>query len=158
MRLRVTGILAAVMITGCAGNPTALNAVRSINTTLEKDYAPYRYSLHERSPKIHVSQTEWAGTPGASIVTRSAELQADVDKYILNKCGFTADQRLETRQVSIKPPIVHEVWIYRDNQSESEDKISGISVILKQLPGNGGVDFGTSESCHSKKMPEFIYS
>jgi hypothetical protein len=37
-----------------------------------------------------------------------------------------------------------------------KDKQSGVSVVMKQLPNGGGVDFKLSGECHSKEPPVFI--
>lgn len=74
------------------------------------------------------------------------------------KCGFEAAQLSETRQVKYTPPVFYEVWVFQDPLSERDDKKSALSLVLKQLPDNGGVNLSVHGACHSRKLPVFHFT
>ena len=126
------------------------------NEKLERDYAPIRLVTKPLGKDSNITTAEWAGTAGVSITSRSPQVRADVFRVLKERCGFEQEQLLETRIVSHKAPLFYEVWVFSDPLSGQKDKQSGVSVVMKQLPNGGGVDFKLSGECHSKEPPVFI--
>jgi hypothetical protein len=136
----------------------ATTATRSANESLAAQFAPIRYVLKATGKGGYVATAEWAGSPKQSILQNSAQVRSDVLSGFKKECGFSEAQLEQTRAVKYQYPIFYEVWVFKDPQSKRDDGLSGVSVILKQLPNGGGVDFSLQGDCHSKKSPVFYYA
>lgn len=143
------------LLAGCAGNPTAEHAIRSANRGLERDYAPLRMVATPTGKRSVAVSPQWAGTVAPSITTAASVVRDDVLQAFAAHCGFHAEQLAEVRVVWHRPPEFYEVWVFNDPQSGRKDGKSGVSVILRQLPNNGGVDYSLRGDCHSQ--PERVH-
>lgn len=139
----------------CGGMPFADVSLQAANQKLEKQFSPIRLVTSVGANQSGKATTEWAGTPGPSIVENAPLLKADVLGGFKSKCGLDAVQLSETRVVKYAVPVFYEVWVFDDPLSERDDKKTALSLVLRQRPGNGGVDFSFYGACHGKKMPLF---
>ncbi len=151
---RLLVVFGIIVIVGCVSTPGREYQVT--NEKLERDYAPIRLVTKPFGKDSYITTAEWAGTAGVSITSRAPQVRADVFNALKERCGFEQEQLLETRIVSHKAPLFYEVWVFHDAMSEQKEKQSGVSVIMKQLPNGGGVDFRLYGDCHSKESPVFI--
>lgn len=118
--------------------------------------SPYRYELVEKTPKFTAYELKLAGVSNPSIAKDSEVLLQDILKGVQEKCGFIKDQLIETRKVLYKHPNYYEVWVFKDMLSERDDKTTGISVLLRSYPNDGGVDIEISGDCHAKPKKMFF--
>lgn len=140
-------------IFGCTGHSSLNSSIRIVNQSLENQFSPMRLVIQKTGGGF-VTKGEWAGRPGLSLVELAEPiLRSDLTRFIKEKCGFVESQLLERRIVRHENPIFYEVWIYDDPESERDDKKSGITVVMKQLPKGGGIDVVFPGDCHGKEMP-----
>lgn len=143
------------VLAGCSANPSTQVATQVANRDLEAHFSPVRYAETPIDRKASITKAEWAGVPGTSILNNAPQVRADVLRSFKENCGLNEEQLSEVRVVKHFPPTFYEVWVFNDPLSQREDGKSGISIVLKQLPNNGGVDFSFHGGCHSKKPPVF---
>lgn len=150
-------ILSATLLSGCmlAGTPTTI-AIQTLNADFKRQYDPIRLVERPLDKRSTITTAEWAGTPGVSITEYYPQVKADTFSALQENCGLTEEQLAEVRIVQYKPPVFNEVFVFNDEKSERKDKTTGISIVFKQLPNNGGVDILFYGSCHSKEMPSLI--
>lgn len=150
-------ILSALLISlgGCAGHSGTTVVTQKVNRDLEIEFSPIRFITKENGNNGSITTAEWAGTPGQSITKNSAQVQADVFQSLKANCDLDQSQLAETRIVMHKPPTFYEVWVFNDPLSGRQDKQSALSVVLKQLPNDRGVDFSVHGACHTKGSPTF---
>lgn len=148
-------LLAAGLLAGCAGNPSANVAAQVANRDLEKEFSPVRFVTRPVGERSSLTTAEWAGTPGQSITAGATQVRADILQSLRQNCGLEEAQLVEVRVVRHRLPLFYEVWVFKDPKSLREDGTSGLSVVMKQLPDNGGVDFSIRGACHSPKPPMF---
>lgn len=156
----VAGLVAATtLLSACSSSGSlAHRQAAMFNKDLNQKELPIRYVVSENKYGGHTMEEEWAGTPGKSITLTSAELNADVHNAIEEHCGHSRDSLTEVRLVSQNSPVFYEVWVFDDPQSKRDDGLSGLSVVLKQLPFSGGVDFGIRGSCHATAGFSFSFN
>ncbi|NOI65145.1 hypothetical protein [Vibrio sp. 99-8-1] len=138
-----------ILTTGCSG-VSHQTVFSKVNKNLMQDYNPFIYKLNSENDEFATYSAEAAGEVSQSIVFNSQVLAKDIFSYFQKLCSFTEDQLVETRLVSVDAPLFVEVWGFNDPKSEREDKRSYLSLVMKQLPNDGGVDFFSKGSCHSK--------
>ena len=144
-----------LVLVACGSNPTHNRAIENLNEKLARDYSPVRYVTRPHKNGT-VTEAEWAGEPRASAVYNSDILYRDTLAAFEKMCGYTLKDVSQTRFVSEEGPIVHEVWVFSDPDSERADKTSGISLILERLPDNGGTNIRLTGHCHSPRMAQFF--
>ncbi|MDF2445976.1 MAG: hypothetical protein K0S46_1212 [Moraxellaceae bacterium] len=153
MKRIIHGLVAATALAalaGCSGNPSAVVAAQASNRDMEKSFSPLRLVATSVDKRASQLTFEFAGTPAPSITANAGQLRGDIFRSLSSHCGFTESDLVETRVVRHRIPTFYEVWVFNDPQSERPDKRSGLSVVMKQLPNNGGVDFQVHGSCHTK--------
>lgn len=143
---------------GSHGVDKAIRTANAQNRGLAAEYSPFRYKVTANEDGSGIATTDWAGTPGESITTMAPTVKSDINHVIKRQCDFDPEDLIATRLVSAIEPYFYEVWVYRDNQSQREDKTSGLSVIIEQLPNNGGVDFNLIGTCHARVGTSFTFS
>ena len=141
-------MIGAFLLVGCASGNLP---IMRLNHDLAESKSPVRY-VEDPSYKGGKRYVEaFAGVKGESATANAKQVRSDVFKTIRKHCGFREQDLVETRIVEHKPPYFYEVWVFKDPKSQREDKRSGLSVVLHQLPGNRGVDFTISKQCHTRK-------
>lgn len=85
------------------------------------------------------------------------DVMLDINKH----CGFEAKDLKEIRVVLHDEArgLGFEVWVFNDQLSQREDKITAISVILKATPNIGGTDinYKIPKDCHDEKPMIFVF-
>ena len=142
---------AFIVLSGCVSNSSTIAAFKSANRDLALQFSPFRFVTKRSGDRGSITTTEWAGTPGQSITHQAPQVRSDVLESFKSNCGFEESQIIETRIVYHKPTRFYEVWVFDDPKSERKDKKSALSLVMIQLPNNGGVDFSVHGDCHSKK-------
>lgn len=143
------------MMNGCVNSLS--NQINVQNKNLEKQHMPTRLYKTASTKDADFYKSNWAGEKGKSIALNSMLLYADVLKAFKQNCGFDQSDLVETRIVSHKPPVFYEVWVFKDTMSKRENKTSGLSVVLTQLPNGGGVDMNFYGKCHSEPL-QFVFT
>lgn len=138
-------IVFGVFEQGCSGNPTAEVGTSMANNKLDKEFFPMRAVLKGNG----VITFEWAGVTGKSIIENSPQVKSDTFAAIQKACGFMPSELFETRAVRRSGNMIYEVWVFNDAHSSRPDHQTGLSVLLNQLSGNGGVDINIRGNCHS---------
>lgn len=155
-KLSLSGLfLATALLAGCSGNPSATAGAQVANRDLEKEFSPVRFVTRAVGERTSLTTAEWAGTPGQSITAGAQQVRADILQALRQNCGLEESQLAEVRVVKHRAPLFYEVWVFKDPLSKRDDGMSGLSVVMKQLPDNGGVDFSIRGACHSSKPPVF---
>jgi hypothetical protein len=125
------------------------NSIRKTNERLiaSKDAYLYKKTTTEQA---NIYRQEWRGKIGKSAAFTTFEKQLVEDIFISFKkgCGFNREDLVETRIISHKNPVFHEVWVFKDPLSKRKDKTSGLSVILTSTPKRGGTDIALIGQCH----------
>ena len=138
------------LLNGCSSaSSMAEGQARMFNKDLASKQLPFRYVVKEGPRGGYVATPDWAGTPADSMTLVSPLLNADIHAAIEQHCGHTRQNLVETRLVEVKIPVVYEVWVFLDPQSKRQDGLSGLSVIMTQLPNEGGVNFSVRGACHA---------
>ena len=145
-------LLATSTLLGCArGNTTINNALSSTNKKFESEFSSVRYVTKPYGERSTISTLEWAGSPGESAADNATVLKQDILNDVFKACGHKANQLKETRIVQQSGRQSYEVWVFDDPLSERDDHTSALSIVMTQLPNDGGVDFRTLGVCHAKK-------
>lgn len=152
------GVITLLSACGTHGVDKAIRAANAQNHGLAAEYSPFRYKVTVNDQGSGVATTEWAGIPGESITAIAPAVKSDIENVIKRQCDFDPEDLIATRLVSAVEPYFYEVWEYRDDLSKREDKTSGLSVIIEQLPNNGGVDFNLIGNCHAHPGTSFTFS
>lgn len=143
------GAAAAFIMIGCAS--TSSMQVQRVNSDLVASKSPLRYVKDPNYKNGERYVMAFAGVKGTSATAQAKQVRSDVFKTIYQHCGFREKDLVETDIVEHKPPYFYEVWVFKDPKSKRDDKRSGLSVVLHQLPGNQGVDFTIRGQCHASK-------
>lgn len=150
---------ATILSTGCSSAASIADRQATIfNRDLSDKQLPIRYVVSENPRGGYMVSPQWAGTPGDSVTLGSTELNNDIHAAIEKHCGHKKENLVEVRLVSQKPPEFYEVWLFHDPESKRDDHLSGLSVILTQLPFGGGVNFGIRGPCHAPGGAIFTFS
>lgn len=157
-RYLLTLIFSFMTLSGCAVNSTNNAALRSGNQALENQFSPFRYVAESSDDGGSVATVEWAGVPGKSISERAPSVRKDIFNAIVSNCDLHSSELDEVRIVKHDVPVFYEVWVFNDPLSERSDSKSGISVVMTQLPNNGGVDIRYYGDCHSKVAPAIHFA
>lgn len=148
-------ILISVFIQGCASG-LAQSSIRSANKTATSENYPYEYVLvKDTSEALFYSNTKVRGEVGKSQAT--GVFKKDIDQLILKTCNYKVSDLIETRIAPSQDMTSNEIWVYKDEKSEMEDKTTAMGIRLKQLPNNGGVDMFLTGEC-PKKITSFIFA
>lgn len=147
------------LLNGCSSaSSMAESQARMFNKDLASKQLPFRYVVKEGPRGGYVATPEWAGTPADSVTLVSPQLNADIHAAIEQHCGHTRQRLTETRLVEARVPVFYEVWLFLDPESKREDGLSGLSVIMTQLPNNGGVNFSIRGACHAAGGVSFTFN
>ncbi len=142
------------MLSGCGNSLSSQMDIQ--NENLAKEYMPTRLHKVTSTSNADMYESHWAGKEGRSIALNSKLLYSDVLKAFKQGCGFKKSDLIQTRIVSHEIPVFYEVWLFKDAKSKREDKTSGLSVVMKQLPNNGGTDINIYGQCHSEPI-RFVF-
>lgn len=146
MKKMIAGIIAiGVLFSGCINSLE--KTINKSNQNLKKENYPYRYTKYKETETSTHYRLEPIGEKIIS-VTKGHDLEKDVLRAIKQYCNFSKNDLLETRLVYKKNPIVNEIWVFKDNLSQREDKTSAISVTLKLIP-NQPTEIGLNGNCHA---------
>lgn len=152
----IVAIFFAIFLGGCAGT----NPSTEWNAMLIKQKAPVRMvkdnSLGKKGTTRYVE--DWAGVKGKSGINE--RYKNIIFSNIKKKCGFTKEDFREVYIVQHAEDsvgmIIEEVWLFNDQKSFREDKISGLTVYLeynKKSNLTSGDIFG---NCHTSRGTSFI--
>lgn len=142
-----------ILLSSCASNPDGSNAqlqVQQSNLEWEKKRSPLRSQYTEFEDGSSVLSFVWAGLPGDSIAMRSDVLLDDIITGLRSQCGYQPKDLLETRIVKHEHPVYYEVWVFKDENSNREDRTSGVTVYLEALPDGGGTDINYYGNCETE--------
>lgn len=153
--LILTLLLSSLIFTGCVSSSEG--QMQSLNKSQEASNSPTRFTKTVSNDKYDTYEETWAGTPGQSATTGAKQLRSDIFNLLEKNCGLKPSQLAQTRIISQKPPIFKEVWVFNDPLSERKDGLSGLSITLKQLPNNNGVDFFINGKCHATASMTFTF-
>ena len=153
--LLLTLLLSSLVFTGCISSSEG--QMRSLNKNRKASNSPTRFTKTVSNDKYDTYGETWAGTPGQSVTTGAKQLRSDIFNMLEKNCGLKASQLVQTRIVSQKSPEFKEVWVFKDPLSKRKDGLSGLSITLKQLPNNNGVDFVINGECHASAPMTFTF-
>lgn len=137
------------LLIGCSSNGNS--SINRMNTSFEQSQSAYRL-LPEVSAGKTVYKLSPAGKSGSSITNNDELVKHDVLMAIDKKCGFSADKLSETRIVEHAGMSFYEVWVFQDDASQFDSKTSALSVVMEQLPNNGGVNISVKGNCQTAPM------
>jgi len=146
--IKIVGILSLVIfLQGCVGG-LEQRTMTSANKNIVEHNKPYEYILvKETSEARFYSDVKLRGEIGRSFAKNSKILEDDIMKGIFENCGYTFFDLLETRIVSSAFPAFEEVWVFKDDKSEMEDKTTALGITMIQLPNSGGTDIFVTGKC-----------
>jgi len=143
-------IVFIVLISGCANKPAIQDEIQLSNKEWNTKKSPLRSKYVKLEDGSSVLSFEWAGTPSESIVKKAEpQLENDIFNTLQKRCGYKRTNLIETRIVEHKYPDYYEVWVFKNKNSARHDKTSGISVVIRALPNNGGTDINYYGDCDS---------
>lgn len=125
------------LIVGCAGNPTATNAVRMANEDAERSGNPYRWVANVGENGTATMHKRLIGTPAptAADPVLTNDVLAEIEKLEV-QAGVSGKPKLVgTRRVSIDVDGVTEVWVVSRGSKDS----AAYMVTMTPSP-KGGVD------------------
>ncbi len=125
------------LMVGCAGNPTAENAVRMANEDAERSGNPYRWVAKVGDNGTAIMRKRLIGTPAptAADPVLTDDVLAAIEKLEVQAGMSGKLQLIETRRVSIEAGGVREVWVI----SRGNKNNAAYTVTMVPSP-KGGVD------------------
>ena len=152
--------LACVLFVGCASS-SSQRAIDIANKDLLNSFNPYILVKTDETKYVIIYQSMPAGDVWPSLAPIGSALVVDVFKEINKVCNFKYSDLKETRMVYFddKTSFSYEVWVFNDQLSHRDDKITAITVLLKPTPDIGGtdMDFRIPENCHAPKQTIFVF-
>ena len=152
--------LACVLFVGCASS-SSQRAIDIANKDLLNSFNPYILVKTDETKYVIIYQSMPAGDVWPSLAPIGSALVVDVFKEINKVCNFKYSDLKETRMVYFddKTSFSYEVWVFNDQLSHRDDKITAITVLLKPTPEIGGtdMDFRIPENCHAPKQTIFVF-
>ena len=144
----IVGILSLlIFLQGCVGG-LEQNTMRSANKNIIEHNKPYEYILvKETSETRFYSDVKLRGEIGRSITKNSKILEDDVMGSIFEYCGYYFFDLLEIRIEPSGFPVFQEVWVFKDDKSEMEDKTTALGIVMEVLPNNSGTNFFLRGEC-----------
>lgn len=148
-------IVFAIFIGGCASpNPSI-----AWNDILIKQKAPVRMventSFDKKGTTRYVE--DWAGVKGKSAINE--QYKSIIFSNIEKKCRFTKEDFREVYIVQHAQDnvgiIIEEVWLFNDQESFREDKISGLTVYMEYNKKNNQTLGDIFGSCHTSRGTSF---
>ena len=145
----------AIVIGGCA----SINPSIAWNDKLIKQKAPVRMVVDKSFNKKDATRyvEDWAGVKGKSVLNE--QYKNMVFSNIEKKCGYSKEDFREVYVVQHKQDsvgiIIEEVWLFNDQESFREDKITGLTVYMEYNKKSNltlGDIFG---SCHTSRGTSF---
>ena len=152
--------LACVLFVGCASS-SSQRAIDIANKDLLNSFNPYILVKTDETKYVIIYQSMPAGDVRPSLAPIGSALFVDVLKQINRVCSFKSTDLKETRMVYFddKTSFSYEVWVFNDQLSHHDDKITAITVLLKPTPDIGGtdMDFRIPADCHAPKQTIFVF-
>ena len=152
--------LACVLFVGCASS-SSQRAIDIANKDLLNSFNPYILVKTDETKYVIIYQSMPAGDVRPSLAPIGSALVVDVFKEINKVCNFKYSDLKETRMVYFddKTSFSYEVWVFNDQLSHRDDKITAITVLLKPTPDIGGtdMDFRIPADCHAPKQTIFVF-
>lgn len=145
----LTMALLTSVLFGCSITPLEVRVAERTNKELHESRSPVRVNVVVLGGGFTAASQIWAGKKGESVIQSSEEILKNDIINSFKECGFDASSVKEVRVVEHKHPFYYEVWVFSDAQSEREDKMTGISLILTS-PKTGGTDINIRGNCPAK--------
>jgi len=152
----ILAVSLCILLQGCVSGLERAT-IRSANNHIIENNQPYEYILVNETDKARFySNIKLRGEVGESITKNSKVLENDIMRGIFQKCNYTIFDLLQTRIIPSEIPIFREIWVFKDEKSEMEDKTTALGITMKQLPNNGGVDIFVAGDC-PKKITDIVF-
>jgi len=147
--IAITSILC---FSGCGKN----NVQTNINNDLIKQKSPVRLVLDKSYNNENTTKyiENWAGIKGKSKI--NSDYTSQTFKHLKKYCGYGKKEFIESRVVIHTDYIKEEVWLFKDDKSLRDDKISGITIYSKYNPKTNITNTNFFGTCHTPKSKHYI--